>query len=100
MNQAIQFPDREEWDENKKMCMFSRSREWHATDMCDLWRESGVSFYLRQNYEFSSAWDLAENLIQEQSKMIKAGSGYPDRRPSISRNYSRNSVTQPSLFIT
>lgn len=43
MNQAIQFPDREEWDENK-MCMFSRSREWHATDMCDLWRESGVSF--------------------------------------------------------
>lgn len=26
------------------MCMFSRSREWHATDMCDLWRESGVSF--------------------------------------------------------
>ncbi len=45
MNQAIQFPDREEWDENKKMCMFSRSREWYATDMRDLWRESGVSLY-------------------------------------------------------
>ena len=31
--------------------------------------------------------------------MIKVGSGYldPDIRPSISRSYLRNSVTQPSL---
>ncbi len=58
------------------MCMFSRSREWYATDMRDLWRESGVSLYWRYARtvvsEFSSAsLDLeeeAENLIQEQSE--------------------------------
>ncbi len=57
------------------MCMFSRSREWHATDMCDLWRESGVSFYWRYARWLASfrqhRWDLeeeAENLIQEQSE--------------------------------
>lgn len=58
------------------MCMFSRSREWYATDMCDLWRESGVSLYWRYARtvvsEFSSASlgleEEAENLIQEQSE--------------------------------
>lgn len=59
------------------MCMFSRSREWYATDMCDLWRESGVSLYWRyaRNQWLASfrqhRWDLedeAENLIQEQSE--------------------------------
>lgn len=56
------------------MCMFSRSREWHATDMCGeslAYRFTGdtpeqwlASF--RQH-----RWDLeeeAENLIQEQSE--------------------------------
>eukprot|EP01084_Bolivina_argentea_P218797 371214_1 len=41
------------------MCLFSRSREWYATDMRDLWRESGVSLYWRYARtvvsEFSSA---------------------------------------------
>ena len=56
------------------MCMFSRSREWYATDMRDLWRESGVSLYWRYARtvvsEFSSASleEEAENLIQEQSE--------------------------------
>lgn len=58
------------------MCMFSRSREWYATDMCDLWRESGVSLYWRYTEQWLESfrqhrWDLeeeAENLIQEQSE--------------------------------
>lgn len=58
------------------MCMFSRSREWHATDMCDLWRESGVSFTGDTPEQWLASfrqhrWDLeeeAENLIQEQSE--------------------------------
>ena len=50
------------------MCMFSRSREWHATDMCDLWRDTPEQWLasFRQH-----RWDLeeeAENLIQEQSE--------------------------------
>ncbi len=58
------------------MCMFSRSREWYATDMRDLWRESGVSLYWRYAKQWLASfrqhrWDLeeeAENLIQEQSE--------------------------------
>ncbi len=58
------------------MCMFSRSREWYATDMRDLWRESGVSLYWRYARTVLASfrqhrWDLeeeAENLIQEQSE--------------------------------
>ncbi len=58
------------------MCMFSRSREWHATDVCDLWRGVWriVLLEIRQNSGASfrqHRWDLeeeAENLIQEQSE--------------------------------
>lgn len=58
------------------MCMFSRSREWYATDMRDLWRESGVSFTGDTPEQWLASfrqhrWDTeeeAENLIQEQSE--------------------------------
>lgn len=58
------------------MCMFSRSREWYATDMCDLWRESGYRFTGDTPEQWLASfrqhrWDLeeeAENLIQEQSE--------------------------------
>nr|WP_251366625.1 DUF1488 family protein [Escherichia coli] len=56
--------------------MFSRSREWYATDMRDLWRESGVCFTGDTPEQWLASfrqhrWDLeeeAENLIQEQSE--------------------------------
>ena len=76
MNQAIQFPDREEWDENKKCVCFpalvngmqltcaisGESLAYRFTgDTPEQWLES-----FRQH-----RWDLeeeAENLIQEQSE--------------------------------
>ncbi|NUV21164.1 hypothetical protein MS6204_00013 [Escherichia coli] len=59
------------------MCMFSRSREWHALTWCDLlarvWRI--VLLEIRPEQWLASfrqhRWDLeeeAENLIQEQSE--------------------------------
>lgn len=75
MNQAIQFPDREEWDENKKcVCFPALVNGMQLT--CAISGESGVSLYWRYARtvvsEFSSASlgpeEEAENLIQEQSE--------------------------------
>lgn len=57
MNQAIQFPDREEWDENKNVYVFPLVNGMQLT--CAISGESGVSFYWRYARtvvsEFSSA---------------------------------------------
>lgn len=58
------------------MCMFSRSREWYATDMRDLWRVLAYRFTGDTPEQWLASfrqhrWDLeeeAENLIQEQSE--------------------------------
>ena len=106
MNQAIQFPDREEWNESKKcVCFPALVNGMQLT--CAITGESLANRFAGDTPEQWLAsfrqhrWDLeeeAENLIQEQSEDDQ-GSGYldPDIRPSISRSYLRNSVTQPSL---
>lgn len=107
MNQAIQFPDREEWDENKQcVCFPALVNGMKLT--CAISGESLAYRFTGDTPEQWLAsfrqhrWDLeeeAENLFRNKVKMIKVGSGYldPDIRPSISRSYLRNSVTQPSL---
>ncbi|HAI2351124.1 TPA: DUF1488 domain-containing protein [Escherichia coli] len=100
MNQAIQFPDREEWDENKKcVCFPALVNGMQLT--CAISGDSLAYRFTGDTPEQWLAsfrqhrWDLERNKV----KMIKVGSGYPDPgiRLSISRNYSRNNVTQPSL---
>ena len=95
MNQAIQFPDREEWVENKKcVCFPALVNGMQLT--CAI---SGDSLAYRFTGDTPEQWLASFRQHRWDLKMIKAGSGYPDPdiRPSISRNYSRNSVTQPSL---
>ncbi len=49
MNQAIQFPDREEGTRVKNVYVFP-PREWYATDMCDLLRVWRIALLeIRQN---------------------------------------------------
>lgn len=58
------------------MCMFSCSREWYATDMCDLGESLAYRFTGGTPEQWLASfrqhrWDLeeeAENLIQEQSE--------------------------------
>ncbi len=76
MNQAIQFPDREEWDENKKcVCFPALVNGMQLT--CAISGESLAYRFTGDTPEQWLAsfrqhrWDLeeeAENLIQEQSE--------------------------------
>ena len=75
MNQAIQFPDREEWDENKKcVCFPALVNGMQLT--CAISGESLAYRFTGDTPEqwlasFRHRWDLeeeAENLIQEQSE--------------------------------
>ena len=83
MNQAIQFPDREEWDENKKcVCFPALVNGMQLT--CAISGESLAYRFTGDTPEQWLAsfrqhrWDLeeeAENLIQEQSEDVLADAG-------------------------
>nr|VUD25103.1 putative periplasmic protein [Salmonella sp. NCTC 7297] len=66
MNQAIQFPDREEWEYCRQRYHLSRPGQWDATHVCNKKRCTGISLWWRKQRRQWLAifreyrWDLEE----------------------------------------